>query len=287
MPRQQVSPQRRMDRTDRVTARGIVSSVQNNRVGREDAFGVGQIQDAKTILAQQRAEASAMPISGELAQKKADAAAKANEAKANRAKQAEADGWELNKMPIMQAADGSIRYDINKIGEMMGMSPAQVTQAQGINFGKRQVDTDKKLDDLMGGNNQEANQSQWNQTAMSLSKEGTVLNNLAQLDPYEAKVDFSNQDHAINLSKAGYMSDIGSIDADDRLNAGQGPTGAGKYAQKYVPMAVSLFAGLINPAAGVAMSTAISAAQNENAGGDWGDWAKGAAVNAGLSVAGS
>ena len=199
----------------------------------------------------------------------------------------------INGLPVTtDPRTGKVKYDINAIGEKFGMTPEQIQKAQSTTFADRKLSTKKTFDDLLqtggktqGGQNRNQADTAWQNAAKSLNAKEQVLNNIAQVDPYKAQIDLSKPDHLANLGKAGWMS-VRGIDQEKRLDDNQGPTGLGKYGQ-YMPLAVGALATLINPVAGMAVQTGISAIQNDRAGGDWGDWAKQQGINTATSIAGN
>lgn len=280
------------DREQRETARTVLRSVTGGERDREEGYARQDLINAKAMAEQQAKKDAAAnaAIKKSRATEIAAGQSKVDAQKAGELAKIREAGMKINGIPVIEDGKGGVKYDVNAIGQKVGLSPEEIQQASNVTFGKRELTTGQKFDDLLGtGQNAAAKQSgrMASKEALKGRPEITMLNNIAQLDPMEARLDFQNEDHLINLAKDGYFSDVSKVNQRERLDASPKAGGIGKHAQVYLPMAVQAFASMISPAAGVAMGALFSAKDVAQDNKTWGEFGKDLALSAGTAVAGS
>lgn len=165
---------------------------------------------------------------------------------------------QLNELPA-KVVDGMPQYDLEAIGERLGLTPEQVQAAANVQFPDRfrEQRPDERFERPRGlrGYRNDA----FTMAKLQL-KDGpeAIINNLAQLDPL-TDVRLDNEDVITNLAKPGFMAGIDYASQEDRINEGQGPSWGAQTFGTYGPAAFGALASALTGGLGSGIAAPLLA----------------------------
>lgn len=289
---------KKMTRQEREVAQNIVSNVRTGkRRGWEDVVSATQVANA--IKAREKAKAKAAKRAKSKSSQRRAAQLEKDRAKTQAKYDKQVQDFvksgktEINNVPVT-VVDGKLVYDIQTMGQRIGMTPGQIEKAAAVQAKSSAIGTDDTLEDMLevGGKVEKGSRKKGAEDAVSTAKRSlgnnpqvAILNNLAQLDPLKAQVNFDKEDHILNLSRAGSMWNRHEDDQRELLDRGQGPRGIGKYAAPAMKAAVGTMIGLATAGAGIPAMMAAGGAYGgltglQESGGKLSGALKGAATGA-------